>query len=102
MSALGFRTFEPTGSLAEDKSYLAGAKIMKHHAKALDEKDCATRSRAAMPRTGGPGSAVPKETIIDLSSLCRPEAAKNPDGFRSRHTIKDVQGGGPNAILSKL
>ncbi|KAK1532243.1 uncharacterized protein CCOS01_04226 [Colletotrichum costaricense] len=42
MSALDFRTFEPTGSLAEDKSYLAGAKIMKHHAKALDEKDCAT------------------------------------------------------------
>ncbi|KAK1476676.1 hypothetical protein CCUS01_16759 [Colletotrichum cuscutae] len=104
MSALDFRTFEPTGSLAEDKSYLAGAKIMKHYAKALDGKDCATRSRAAMPRTGGPGSAVPKygKTIIDLSSLCRPEAAKNPDGFRSRHTIKDVQGGGPNAILSKL
>ncbi|KAK1535861.1 hypothetical protein CPAR01_09403 [Colletotrichum paranaense] len=77
MSALDFRTFEPTGSLAEDKSYLAGAKIMKHHAKALDEKDCATRSRAAMPRTGGPGSAVPKYGAAAM-------------------------GGGPNAILSKL
>ncbi|KXH31759.1 hypothetical protein CSIM01_09434 [Colletotrichum simmondsii] len=38
MSALDFRTFEPTGSLAEDKKHLAGAKTTKHHAKALDEK----------------------------------------------------------------
>ncbi|EXF78206.1 hypothetical protein CFIO01_00201 [Colletotrichum fioriniae PJ7] len=53
-------TFEPTGSLAEDKRHLAGAKFTKRHARALDEKDCATRSRIAIPRIRGPASAVPE------------------------------------------